>query len=94
MKNPYISLAGCAVCGFAISTFWPGVVEVASRKFPEGSGAMYSAIAIFGDVGCSVAPFLTGVIASGYSLRAGMIINVIYPIAFIFLIMKLMKKGM
>lgn len=87
-KNPYISLAGCAVCGFAISTLWPGVIEVAARKFPNGGGAMYSAIAIFGDVGCSVAPFLTGIVASmplwgENALRMGLAINIIYPLGFI-----------
>ncbi len=29
-KNPYISLAGCALCGYAISILWPGTVALAS----------------------------------------------------------------
>ena len=92
-KNPVISLAGCSLCGFAISILWPGTVEIAARKIPDGGGAMYSAVAIFGDIGCSVAPFLTGVVATEISLRTGMLINVIYPIAFILIIRKLIKKG-
>lgn len=96
-KNPFVSLAGCSLCGFAISTLWPGTVELASKKFPEGGGAMYSAIAIFGDIGCSIAPFITGLVASmsvwgENALRAGLIVNIIYPIAFIFIIMRLVKK--
>ena len=91
-KNPVISLAGCSLCGFAISILWPGTVEIAARKIPNGGGAMYSAVAIFGDIGCSVAPFLTGVVATEISLRTGMLINVIYPIAFILIIRKLIKK--
>lgn len=91
-KNPIISLAGCSLCGFAISTLWPGTVEIASKKIPDGGGAMYSAVAIFGDVGCSVAPFLTGLVASEFSLRTGMVINIIYPLAFILIIRKLIKK--
>ena len=96
-KNPFISLAGCALCGYAISTLWPGTVELAAKKFPDGSGAMYSAIAIFGDIGCSVAPFITGLVASmsfwgENALRAGLFVNIIYPIAFILLISGLMKK--
>ena len=91
-KNPVISLAGCSLCGFAISILWPGTVEIAAKKIPDGGGAMYSAVAIFGDIGCSVAPFLTGVVASEISLRTGMLINIIYPIAFILIIRKLIKK--
>lgn len=96
-KNPFVSLAGCAFCGFAISTLWPGTVELAAKKFPEGSGAMYSAVAIFGDVGCSLAPFITGLISSmnvwgENALRAGLAVNIIYPIIFIVIITRLLKK--
>jgi len=96
-KSPIISLAGCSLCGFAISTLWPGTVELASKKIPDGSGAMYSAVAIFGDIGCSLAPFLTGIVASmnalgENSLRIGLLTNIIYPITFILVIRKLMKK--
>ena len=95
--NAYISLAGCALCGFAISTLWPGTLELASKSFPDGSGAMYGAIAIFGDVGCSVAPFLTGIVASmplwgENGLRAGLLLNVIYPIVFIMVLGKLVRR--
>ena len=96
-KNPYISLAGCAICGFAISILWPGTVELASKKFPQGGGAMYSSLAIFGDIGCSAAPFITGLIASmnlwgENGLRAGMTVNIIYPIVFVIIIRRLIKK--
>lgn len=95
--TPYISLAGCALCGFAISTLWPGTVELAARDFPEGGGAMYSSIAIFGDIGCSVAPFVTGIIASmpywgENGLRAGLISNIIYPIGFMLIIKILLRQ--
>ena len=96
-KNPYISLAGCALCGLAISILWPGTVELAANKFPEGDGSMYSAIAVFGDIGCSAAPFITGLVASmkmlgENGLRAGLSVNIIYPIVFIIIIKRLIKK--
>lgn len=96
-RNAYISLAGCALCGFAISTLWPGTVELAANEIPDGSGAMYSAIAIFGDVGCSVAPFMTGIVASmslwgENALRAGLISNIIYPIGFVLIIKILLNR--
>lgn len=96
-KNPYISLAGCALCGFSISVFWPGIVDFSAKKFPNGGSAMYSSIAIFGDIGCSVAPFLTGIVASmplwgGNGLRAGLLLNIMYPIIFILLLGALKKE--
>ena len=97
-KNPYAALLGCAVCGYAISIMWPGVVQIAAKLFPSGSGAMYGSIAIFGDVGCSIAPFITGIIASvsvlgENSLKAGLISNIIYPLGFLLIVSKLLKKS-
>ncbi|MBQ8807889.1 MAG: MFS transporter [Clostridia bacterium] len=96
-KNPFLSLAGCSLCGLAISTLWPGTLEVAEKKFPRGGGAMYSALAIFGDVGCSVAPFITGAVASisvlgENALRMGLLVNIVYPIGFIIIIRNLLSK--
>ncbi len=50
-------------------------------------------IAIFGDVGCSIAPFFTGIVASlkvfgDNALKAGLLLNIIYPLIFILIILK------
>ena len=95
-KNAYVALAGCALCGYAISLMWPGVVSLAANRFPEGSGAMYSLIAVFGDIGCSIAPYFTGLIASmaiwgDSGLKAGMVVNVIYPLA-VAMVFTMLKK--
>ncbi|MEE0867636.1 MAG: MFS transporter [Clostridia bacterium] len=96
-RNSYFALAGCAVCGYAISIMWPSIVEIAAQKFPDGSGAMYGAVAIFGDVGCSAGAFFTGLIASmsvwgEYGFKVGLGTNIIYPIAFIVLLTVLQRK--
>ena len=96
-RNSYFALAGCAACGYAISIMWPSIVEIAAQKFPDGSGAMYGAVAIFGDVGCSAGAFFTGLIASmpvwgEYGFKVGLGTNIIYPIAFIVLIPVLQRK--
>ncbi len=90
-KNPYIALAGCSICGYAVSIMWPGVVSLVAQKFPNGSRSLYGLIAIFGDVGCSIAPFITGLVASAVSLKAGLLVNVIFPLMFI-IVFKMVKK--
>lgn len=95
-KNPYIALFGCAFCGYAISLMWPGVLSIASDKFNYKSGSAYSAIAVFGDIGCSLASFFTGFIASmplwgSAGLKAGLISNIIYPIIFIVFLLKIIR---
>lgn len=61
--SPFLSLAGCAVTGLSVSLMWPGMLSLASAKFPHGGATMFGVLAIFGDLGCSVGPMLTGFIS-------------------------------
>lgn len=58
---PLISLAGCAVCGLSVGIMWPGVFSLASEKFPNGGTAMFSVLALAGDMGCTAGPALVGI---------------------------------
>ncbi|MBE6783427.1 MAG: MFS transporter [Ruminococcaceae bacterium] len=58
--NPFISLAGCALCGFAVSIMWPGTLTLASSRYPKGGASMFGVLALCGDLGCSFGPWLSG----------------------------------
>ena len=60
---PGVSLAACAVTGFAVSLFWPGTCSLSSARFPMGGAAMFALLAMFGDIGCSAGPWLAGLVA-------------------------------
>ncbi len=61
--NPIFALAGCAVCGFSVGIMWPGTLSLASRHFTKGGTAMFGILAMAGDLGCSLGPWLTGFVA-------------------------------
>ncbi len=61
--NPYLSLAGCSLCGFAVSIMWPGTLTLAASKYPRGGAAMFGVLALCGDLGCSFGPWLSGKIS-------------------------------
>lgn len=61
--NPILALLGCAVCGFSVGIMWPGTLSLASRHFTKGGTAMFGILAMAGDLGCSVGPWLTGFVA-------------------------------
>ncbi|HEX2926765.1 MAG TPA: MFS transporter [Ruminiclostridium sp.] len=63
VQIPIVSLLGCAFCGLAVSLMWPGVFSMTSEKHPGGGTAMFGILAIFGDLGCSVGPWLAGLIS-------------------------------
>lgn len=59
-RLPALSLAGCALCGLSVSLMWPGTLSLSAATFPKGGTAMFGALAVFGDIGASIGPWLTG----------------------------------
>ena len=60
---PEISLVGCACCGLAVSLLWPDTFSLAATRFPFGGAAMFGLLAVGGDAGAAVGPWLAGVVA-------------------------------
>lgn len=60
---PVISLMGCGISGLGVSLMWPGALSLTSAKFPSGGTRLFAILALFGDIGCSVGPWLTGVVS-------------------------------
>ena len=67
---PFLALAGCALCGVSVGLMWPGTVSATARRFPLGGTAMFGLLAISGDIGCSVGPWLTGVVSDAMQSSA------------------------
>jgi fucose permease len=68
-SHPLISLLACAFTGLAASLLWPGTFSLSAARFPLGGAAMFGVLAVFGDLGGALGPWLTGVIADA-SARA------------------------
>ena len=81
-KNPLLALLGCAVTGFAVSLMWPGVLSLSARTFPMGGTAVFSLLALGGDIGCAVGPWLTGAVSdvAQSGLRGGLLAAVLFPL--------------
>ncbi|MBQ2897614.1 MAG: MFS transporter [Clostridia bacterium] len=62
-KNPVISLIGCAVCGFSVGIMWPGVLSMSAEIFSGAGSALFALLALAGDIGCSLGPWLLGEIS-------------------------------
>ncbi len=74
---PLLSLLACSLCGLSVSLMWPGTFSLTSSAFPRGGTLMFGILAIFGDLGCSLGPWLAGRISdsvqtSGRSLKLWM----------------------
>lgn len=92
---PVISLLGCSLCGLSVSLMWPGMLSLTAEGFPSGGTAMFAMLALGGDLGCSVGPWLTGVVADASSLNLGLLAGMIFPVimlAGLLILRHLLKK--
>lgn len=71
--NAVVSLAACALCGLAVSVMWPGTFSLAAARFPLGGAAMFAVLAVMGDLGGAVGPWVTGVVADASAASAGLL---------------------
>ncbi|MBQ4639504.1 MAG: MFS transporter [Clostridia bacterium] len=63
--SPFISLIGCAVCGFSVGVMWPGVFSLSSARLPTGGTKLFAFLAMFGDIGCCLGPSVVGLVSDG-----------------------------
>ncbi len=61
--SPLLALMGCAVCGFSVSLMWPGSLSMTAARYPLGGTALFAILAVMGDLGCSLGPWLAGVVS-------------------------------
>ncbi len=59
-RNPVVSLMGCAVTGLAVALMWPGTFSLSAAVYPRGGTVMFGILAVFGDVGAALGPWLAG----------------------------------
>ena len=64
----FLSLIGCAVVGLSVGIMWPSVFSLASKTYPKGGTAMFAALALAGDVGCSIGPGIVGIISNNKTI--------------------------
>lgn len=60
---PFVSLLGCGLCGIGVSVMWPGMLALCASKYPTAGASMFALLALGGDIGCSVGPWLTGTVS-------------------------------
>ncbi len=91
-KLAVLSLIFCALCGFSVSISWPGIYSAGSRSFKTGGAVMYSAFAMCGDTGCSLGPWLIGVVAEYSNLNMGILAASVFPIIMVICTVYLLRK--
>lgn len=66
---PLLALISCSFTGITVALMWPGTFSLSAAKFPRGGTLMFGILAICGDIGCSMGPWLTGKISDYYTMN-------------------------
>lgn len=59
-SQPALALIACALCGLSVSLMWPGTLSSTSARFPGAGSLFFALMAVAGDIGCSLGPWLSG----------------------------------
>ena len=78
--NPILSLVFVALSGLFVGIMWPGVYAIGGKLFSSGGTAMFSMLALGGDLGCTLGPLLVGAVATNSSVGIGILLATIFPI--------------
>lgn len=62
-NSAVLGIIGCAVCGLSVSVMWPGTLSLGAKKFASSGTVIFSLLAIFGDLGCALGPWILGIVA-------------------------------
>ena len=73
---------------------WPGTISITSGKIPLGGTAMFALLAMAGDLGGSIGPYIVGTVTqnSGDNLKAGMLVGCVFPAILICSVLLLRRK--
>jgi len=76
-RDPRLSLAGCALCGLSVSLLWPGTFSLTAARFPLGGVAMFCILAVCGDAGAAIGPWLAGAVADATTANHGVLADLL-----------------
>ena len=98
VKNPFVSMIGCGICGFSVGIMWPGTLSLAAKINPTGGASMFAIMALFGDGGCFFGPQLMAKVSEnvqiyGSGMKAGFLYAVIFPAIMIIAILTGVRKA-
>ena len=77
---------------------WPGTISITSGAIPMGGTAMFALLAMAGDLGGSIGPYVVGLVtqSAGDNLKSGMLAGAVFPVilvAAILLLRRMKRRG-
>lgn len=85
-SSPALALAAAVAAGFSGSCLWPTMLAITSEAYPQGGATMFSVLTASGNAGCSLVPWIVGIIAAYSDLHIGLLAVTFCPAAMMVLL--------
>lgn len=80
---PEWALAACVLAGFSVCCFWPTMLAVSANEYPMAGASMYGGLAIVGNIGGILMPWLIGWVGDIGNLHWGLGVASLAPLLMI-----------
>ncbi|MBS4456085.1 MFS transporter [Tuanshanicoccus lijuaniae] len=82
--TPWVSLLASGLYGGAVGILWPGTYALATQGMSHNGPMMFGLLALIGDLGCTMGPYLIGRVASHFAgnFRMGILTSLLFPLIF------------
>ncbi|ARA80126.1 sugar MFS transporter [Pseudomonas ficuserectae] len=84
--SPVIAIAAAIAAGFSGSCLWPTMLAVSADAYPQGGATMFSVLTAIGNAGCSIVPWLVGVIINYSDIHIGLLAVMACPVGMMVLL--------
>jgi len=82
-KSPAPALIACALTGATVALMWPGILHRSAGRFPGGGTGLFGMLALGGDLGCSLGPWMLGFIGDRAGMRTALLAGAVFPAGFL-----------
>jgi len=88
IPSPVFALAACTFSGLTIAMMWPGGIHRGAKNFPLGGTGLFAMLALGGDFGCTVGPWLMGMVSKGTgNLHYGILTGALFPLGYLMVLL-------
>lgn len=90
--NPALAIAAAIAAGFSGSCLWPTMLAITADAYPQGGASMFGLLTAFGNAGCSLIPWLVGIISEYSDLRMGLLAVTLCPAGMLVLLVGMSRS--
>ncbi len=91
--SPAVAIAASIAAGFSGSCLWPTMLAITADAYPRGGATMFGVLTAFGNAGCSLIPWLVGIIIEYSEIHIGLLAVALCPAGMIGLLLWMSRRS-